>query len=144
MATDTSIGSTTPKVDRSKLPQQGDKFTQMKTEDYIKLMVTELQNQDPLNPMDNSQMLQQVSQISAIQSNNSLSSTLTSMSLGESLAAASSMIGKGVIGKTEDGTAVQGIVDSASIKEGKAYLNVPNEDGSDLLQLPLTNVSQIL
>jgi flagellar basal-body rod modification protein FlgD len=144
MATDTSIGSTTPKVDRSKLPQQGDKFTQLKTEDYIKLMVTELQNQDPLNPMDNAQMLQQVSQISAIQSNNTLTSTLTSMSFGEGLAAASSMIGKGVIGKTEDGTEVQGIVDSASIKEGKAYLNVPNEDGSKLLQLPLSNVSQIL
>jgi flagellar basal-body rod modification protein FlgD len=144
MATDTSIGSNTPIVDRSKLPQQVDKFTNLKSEDYIKLMVSELQNQDPLNPMDNAQMLQQVSQISSIQSTNTLTSSLTSLSLGQGLASASAMIGKGIIGKTEDGTTVQGIVDSASIKEGKPYLNVPNSDGTDLLQLPLTNVSQIL
>lgn len=146
MATDTSVGGTssTPKVDRTKLPQQVDKFTTLQTQDYIKLMVSELQNQDPLNPMDNSQMLQQVSQISAIQSNNNLTSTLNSVLLGQNLASMGSMIGKGVIGLTDDGTSVQGIVDSASLVNGKPYLNVPNADGSTLNQVSLSNIKQVL
>ncbi|MCE9607547.1 MAG: hypothetical protein K8U03_21885 [Planctomycetia bacterium] len=145
MATDTSVGSgTTPKVDRSKLPQQVDKFNNLKSEDYIKLMVSELQNQDPLNPMDNAQMLQQVSQISSIQSTNNLSTTLNSVLLGQNLSSVGSLIGKGVIGITDAGTAVQGIVDSASIVDGKPYLNVPKADGTSLDQVSLSNISQVL
>ena len=34
--------------------------------DFLKLMISELQNQDPLNPMDNSQLLQQISQMREI------------------------------------------------------------------------------
>lgn len=143
MATSTGVGSSNT-VDRTKLPQQVDKFSTLATEDYIKLMVSELQNQDPLNPMDNSQMLQQVSQISAIQSNNTLTSTLNSVLLGQNLASMGSMIGKGVIGITDDGTNVQGIVDSASLVNGKPYLNVPSSDGGTLNQVALTNVKQVL
>jgi len=147
MATDTSVGGTgtTLKVDRSKLPQQVDKFTTLQTQDYIKLMVSELQNQDPLNPMDNAQMLQQVSQISAIQSNNSLTSTLNSVLLGQNLASAGSLIGKGVVGITDAGDDVMGIVDSASIVDGKPYLNVPDPDNEgELLQVAMTNIKQVL
>jgi flagellar basal-body rod modification protein FlgD len=147
MATDTSVGGTGTalKVDRSKLPQQVDKFTTLQTQDYIKLMVSELQNQDPLNPMDNAQMLQQVSQISAIQSNNSLTSTLNSVLLGQNLSSAGSMIGKGIVGLTDAGDDVMGIVDSASIVDGKPYLNVPDPDNEgQLLQVAMSNIKQVL
>lgn len=33
---------------------------------FMKLLVTQLQNQDPLNPMDNSQMTAQLAQINKI------------------------------------------------------------------------------
>jgi len=147
MATDTSVGgtSTTPKVDRSKLPQQVDKFSTLQTQDYIKLMVSELQNQDPLNPMDNAQMLQQVSQISAIQSNNSLTSTLNSVLLGNNLASAGSLIGRGIVGLSDKGDDVMGVVDSASIVNGKPYVNVPDsENEGQLLQVALSNIKQVL
>ena len=47
-------------------PPPSGKATDLKTVDtnqFLTLMITELQNQDPLNPMDNTQMLQQISQI---------------------------------------------------------------------------------
>ena len=43
---------------------------------FIDLMIAELQNQDPLNPMDNSQMLQQITEIRQIGSSDKLSTTL--------------------------------------------------------------------
>ena len=35
-------------------------------DDFLKLMIAELQNQDPLDPMENSEMLQQLSQMRSI------------------------------------------------------------------------------
>ncbi len=48
-----------------------------------------MQNQDPMNPMDNSQMLQQISQIREIGSTNQLTETLTSFATGQGLTMAS-------------------------------------------------------
>ena len=51
--------------------------------DFLTLMITELQNQDPLNPMDNAQMLEQIGQIRQI------SATSQSLAEGSSQQAAS-------------------------------------------------------
>ena len=40
----------------------------LKTEDFIKMMITQLQNQDPMQPADNNQLLAQMSQIGQLQS----------------------------------------------------------------------------
>ena len=46
-------------------------------DDFLKLMITQMQNQDPLDPMSNSEMLQQISQIRAIGATAELSETFT-------------------------------------------------------------------
>ena len=51
---------------------EGDKF--------MKLLVTQLQNQDPLNPMDNAQVTSQMAQINTVQGINTLNTTMTGMS----------------------------------------------------------------
>jgi len=64
--------------------------------DYMKLLVTQLQNQDPLEPMDNSQMTAQLTQFSQLQQlegmNTSFGSVLESVQRGY----ASSLIGREV------------------------------------------------
>ena len=44
--------------------------------EFLQLMITELQNQDPLDPMDNSEILQQITQIREISATDSLQETL--------------------------------------------------------------------
>ncbi|MDE3020315.1 MAG: flagellar hook assembly protein FlgD [Pseudomonadota bacterium] len=67
---------------------------------FITLLVSQLQNQDPLNPMDNSQItaqLAQISTVSGIQSlNSSVSSLISTMNSNQSLQAAS-LIGRTVL-----------------------------------------------
>lgn len=46
---------------------------------FLKLLVTQLQNQDPLNPMDNAQMTTQMAQISTVTGIEKLNTTLSSM-----------------------------------------------------------------
>jgi flagellar basal-body rod modification protein FlgD len=67
---------------------------------FLNLLVTQLNNQDPLNPMDNSQMTSQLAQISTVQGITDLKSIVSSISgqidVSQSMAAVS-MIGKKVL-----------------------------------------------
>lgn len=71
------------------------------TEDrFLKLLVTQMKNQDPLNPMDNAQVTSQMAQLSTVTGIEKLNATLQSMSTAftssQSLQAAA-MIGHGVM-----------------------------------------------
>ena len=63
---------------------------------FLKLLVTQLRNQDPLNPMDNAQITSQMAQISTVTGIDKLNTTLQSLASGQSLQAAA-MIGHGVL-----------------------------------------------
>ncbi len=68
---------------------------------FMTLLVAQLQNQDPMNPMDSSQMTSQLAQISTVDGINTLNSTLqalsTSMATSQSMSAATSLIGHNVL-----------------------------------------------
>lgn len=83
---------------------------------FLNLLIAELQNQDPLNPMENSEMIQQISQIREISATNQLSDTLSSVLLGQNLSTASGLIGKRVDALADDRTNIQGIVDRVTIE----------------------------
>lgn len=131
-----SIGTST--LDRSKLPQQTDAYSNLKIEDFIKLMITELQNQDPLNPMDNGQLLQQLSSMQTINSTSKLTTTLDSVLLGQNLANAGALIGKTINGLTADGEDVTGKVEQATLVGNVPYLNVGDKS------VPIANVRYIM
>jgi flagellar basal-body rod modification protein FlgD len=66
----------------------------------MQLLVTQMKNQDPLNPMDNAQVTSQLAQLSTVTGINKLNSTLETLLSGygtsQSMQAAS-MIGHGVL-----------------------------------------------
>ena len=75
--------------------------TAAETQDrFLKLLVTQMKNQDPLNPMDNAQVTSQMAQLSTVTGIDKLNATLQalsdSMTSNQSLQAAS-MIGHGVL-----------------------------------------------
>lgn len=67
---------------------------------FLKLLVTQMKNQDPLNPMDNAQVTSQMAQLSTVTGIDKLNVTLQalsdSMAANQSLQAAA-MIGHGVL-----------------------------------------------
>lgn len=106
-------------------------------DDFLKMLITELQNQDPMNPTDNAQILQQISQISNIQATSTLTKSLNAMLTEQNLAAASALVGRSVQGLADDGTQATGMVDSVTIAGGTAKLNVGQQT------LSLDNIQQI-
>jgi flagellar basal-body rod modification protein FlgD len=83
---------------------------------FLGLLITELQNQDPLNPMDNAQMLQQISEIRQIGSTNKLTDTLSTLAIGQELSMASSLIGKEISALDTNSKDVKGIVDRVAVQ----------------------------
>ncbi|QVQ28744.1 flagellar hook capping FlgD N-terminal domain-containing protein [Achromobacter deleyi] len=67
---------------------------------FLKLLVTQLQNQDPLNPMQNAELTSQLAQISTVEGITNLKNTMLAISgqidVSQSMNAVS-MIGKGVL-----------------------------------------------
>ncbi len=101
-----------------------DAFAAMKSEDFIKVMFTELTNQDPLAPNESKDLLEQISTIRAIESDQDLSARLQEMSRQNEIASASTLVGKFVTGRSEGGTEVAGYVDSVSITSDGPVMNL--------------------
>ncbi len=112
-------------------------LTSLTSQDFTNMLVAELQNQDPTQPVTNSDLMQEVGQIQSIQATQQLTTTLQSVLLGQNVATAGNLIGRSVQGQDANGNPVSGTVSSVSIANGAATLNV----GSSTM--PLGNVSQI-
>lgn len=94
------------------------------TEDFTKLILTELSNQDPLSPNDTNTLLQQMSTLRSIQSNMDLSSNLSDITQQNEFIAAAGMIGKKVSGLNLDLERTQDTVTSVSRTQGGVVLNL--------------------
>lgn len=114
----TQVGSSTGSTSTSSKANslQGGGLNDVDLSQFLNLMITELQNQDPLNPTDNAALLQQIGQLRSISSNDQLVSTLTSFSSTSELTTASSLIGKKIQGLDDKGASVDGEVSSVSVK----------------------------
>ena len=107
-------------------------------EDFIKMMVTQLQNQDPLEPAKNEQLLSQMSQIGQLQGSTDLQRSLKTLVLQNNLSSAGNLIGKQVEGLDGAGDPVDGVVRTVQVKEGAVWLEL--ESGQTV---NLSNVTQI-
>ncbi|WP_432261716.1 flagellar hook assembly protein FlgD [Cupriavidus sp. TMH.W2] len=65
---------------------------------FLKMLVTQMNNQDPLNPMDNSQLTSQLAQISTVSSMQTMNTTLNQL-LGQ-VSASRAMDSAALIGRT--------------------------------------------
>ncbi len=111
-----SIRSNTSTSTSSANSLQGKGLDDVDVSQFLNLMITELQNQDPLNPTDNAALMQQVGQLRSISANDKLVSTLTGFSTTQELTTASSLIGKTVKGLDSASKDVNGKVTSVSVK----------------------------
>jgi flagellar hook assembly protein FlgD len=86
----------------------------LSSEDFSKIIFSELSHQDPLSPNDTNALLQQVSTLRSIQADTDLSDRLKSLVQQNQFASGASLLGKKVSGLATDQTRVQGTVRSVS------------------------------
>jgi flagellar basal-body rod modification protein FlgD len=94
----------------------------------MQLMTTQLENQDPLNPVDDTAMLAQLAQFSSLQQMQTLNQTMTAASEFSGLQQSASLIGMNVTTTNSDGSAgPSGQVTSVSMQSGVPYLTISGE-----------------
>src|SRR5437764_10017613 len=107
----------------------------MNPSDFIKMMITQLQNQDPMQPTDSNALLQQMSAIGQMQASSDLQTTLQSLTLQNQIGAASSLIGKSVIGQDTNGNVLNGLVNSVQVTQSGVSLQLDSGKSMDLSKL---------
>lgn len=106
-------------------------FSDLSSEDFFGLLIAELQNQDPLKPTDNQQLLSQMSSIRQMEQNSTLNKALTSLASEQRFGATAGLIGHYVSGTVTDsgGNAidVNGVVTGVQFnRDGEAILELHN------------------
>lgn len=101
--------------------------SQLGKEDFLLLLVTQMQYQDPLSPQENTDFVAQLAQFSALEQMSNLNQTVSNNS-------AYALIGQEVVihhtSSTGDVQEIQGSVEKVTIRNGTAYVTV---DGQDFL-----------
>lgn len=104
--------------------------TSLGKDDFLRILVTQMQNQDPMQPMQDKDFIAQMAQFSSVEQLVNMSDQLTA--LRQNLGMASSMIGKTVqwYDYDDSGNMIQqsGKVDSIVIKDKAQYARVGNTD----------------
>ena len=114
---------------------------------FLQLLVLEMQNQDPLSPMDNADMLAQLAQFSSLEQMNNLNDSFQTLStnfeglsssFGQlSFISANALLGRTVTGTDTEGVAREGVVEHVILDAGTVFLSV---DGA---RIPMDNIERV-
>jgi flagellar basal-body rod modification protein FlgD len=91
--------------------------------EFLQMLMTELQNQDPTNPVDSTTMLAQQAQFESLSQMQDLNTNLTALIDMQSVSQATTLIGETVVG-TSGGTSVTGQVVGIQFQNGTPVLQV--------------------
>lgn len=104
------------------LVQEGRKTSnELGKDDFLKLLITQLQNQDPTSPMENTEFISQMAQFSSLEQMTNMSSSFARMAAFINSSEAASTLGKTVELNIGDSN-VQGIVEGATRGENPQIL----------------------
>lgn len=113
-------------------------------DDFLKLLVTELQNQDPMQATDDKQFISEMAQFSSLEqmanvatAMQNLQQEMTTLSQQSMLIQGAAMVGKQVSWLDADGQQEQGIVDGVTSQNGGLQLQIGSAT------VPITSVISI-
>ena len=112
-------------------------FSGFSSQMYLKLFVTQLQNQDPLEPMSNYEFTSQLAQMAQTEAMTNMNENFESVLRTQEFANASSLIGNDVTYLPADETAsITGLTTGVKLVDGEVRLLI----GSDVV--PLDSITE--
>jgi flagellar basal-body rod modification protein FlgD len=103
---------------------------------FLKLLVTQLQNQSPLDPVQNQDFIAQLAQFSTLESSQAQNTSLTSLLSIEQLGQGAALVGKKITyTDPTSGQPTPGIVSAVALQGGTVLLNVGGKTN-----IPISNV----
>lgn len=113
-------------------------------DDFLKLLIAQMENQDPSQPTDDTQFIAEMAQFSSLEQMNNvatavntLNTNLQTMNQQQLLTQGASLIGKYVKGTDAKNNSISGVVDSVTMSSGNVMLQIGSQS------LPLSQVTNI-
>lgn len=129
------IGSVTS-TPSTPISQAGSQGGILEQEDFLEIMIAELANQDPFEPLDNREFLGQLTQMQNLEASTTMTTSLAALTeslgaitFGQQLASAGSLIGQMVTGSDTLGNDVIGIVTRFVVEGEKVLLGLEGSIG---------------
>ncbi len=113
---DPTSGTQVPSTANNTLNQQ----------DFLKLLATQFQQQDPMQPMDDSSFLAQMAQFTSLQQVNTLTDQVTQLRADQQKVAAAAYFGRTVTMDNGNGGTVSGVVTSVDSSGTTPQLQINN------------------
>jgi flagellar basal-body rod modification protein FlgD len=88
---------------------------------FLKLLVTQMHNQDPMDPMSSTDYIAQLAQFSSVEQLQTANTQLAALQLSQATSQSLTLIGHSIV--TSDGS-ITGVVDSVQFVDGKPQLVV--------------------
>lgn len=111
-------------------------------QDFMKILLTQLNYQDPLKPMDNQQFIAQMAQISTLQQTQQLNTNIEQLAATQASMQSVGLLGKSVDIVTDSGR-VSGIVTALMLNHGAPLLSISTPSGAALNGISLSQVEQV-
>jgi flagellar basal-body rod modification protein FlgD len=108
-------------------------------EDFLKILTTQLNYQDPLKPMDNQQFMAQMAQFASLEQTRAMNDNIETLLTIQSATQSVGLLGRTVEISTDSGTSV-GTVTSLRFNNGQPLLTVKTAAGQSLTDLSLSKV----
>jgi flagellar basal-body rod modification protein FlgD len=100
-------------------------------DDFLKLFVSQLQHQDPMNPMQDADMMGQMASFSTLEQVSNMAVENTRIAQNLTASNAVGLIGRTVTYVDEAGESHTGAVEKVATKDGSPSLTVAGVDGVD-------------
>ncbi|MBP1961106.1 flagellar hook capping FlgD N-terminal domain-containing protein [Paenibacillus aceris] len=127
MATSPIVGNVSDIINTGKNAKTKEKDNNtLGKDDFLKILITQLQNQDPTQPLQDKEFIAQMAQFTSVEQLTNMAGEMKLMR--QSLGFVSGLIGKSITWDETDssGASVEksGVVDSISFKDGNQFANV--------------------
>src|ERR687884_125538 len=122
--------------------QIGNAASKLGKDDFLKLLLAQLQNQDPMKPMDDSQTIAQMAQFSALEATQQLQQTIQQSNNVQTISQAGALIGKYIQANQPDGTSTTGAVTGVDFTSTDGVVSPTLQvDGKDVDYSTIVRVS---
>lgn len=114
-------------------------------DEFLKILMAQLKNQDPLNPMEDKEFIAQMAQFSTLEQTtnmtNMMEKFINSQTQSDSILKYSEMIGKQIEWEKSDQSVEEGIV--KSIKQSESGILLVLENGTEVSSLSVFKISKV-
>ncbi len=109
----------------------------MDSDQFMQILLAQLTHQNPLEPMDNAEMMNQFSQLNSLQELRQIHTDMDNVSASNQVMYLASLIGKHIKANRPDGKVVEGVVDGVITEKDNPQVRIGTEE------IPLDEVIEV-